>query len=487
MKRRMFVGPLLAVMVAIGSFALAPVPVVQAATIVSSVLPIAKIKSVTEGALYHFDWTDAQALNVSVRVSSGSMTVDGVAATGNWVNMKASGTDKVIGLSGEGLWTAFTNGAYHVVSWSAGTLVPGDFDGINLYTWPAGSMSMKLPSTTNGVWVSAIVHPSVTISGPSAVDLVHTNTWTATGAGGTGPYTYAWAYGPIGPFFTYPYAGATLSKKLTTGKYTIEARVTDSTGATAISDLVVSASSVVGAYQAHFARTGSLGQYMIVNVTDTNGDPVTISSTAGTTYGWYITGAYITLPADTEAAQLASDPYSWQWEMTYTVEVPIYAIMNPPFDFYLTTTIHLAVPNIDIQVTHHFGNANELYDVWSGPTGISLVPEIPPTESSTQPAWVQEVKQWGLNILSVLFVPSSTDFSTQVSQGWVVITSPVPTIVPQYTIPFPNPNHLLAPTGDSVNIDFSVISTWTYYSTVKALVQVCLYAILVFIVIGIVT
>jgi hypothetical protein len=98
-------------------------------------------------------------------------------------------------------------------------------------------------------------------------------------------------------------------------------------------------------------------------------------------------------------------------------------------------------------------------------------------------AWLWDLL---VKLFRFLFVPSATDFSKQIASGWILITSPVPTITPQYTIPFPNPDHLLAPTGDSVNIDFSAISTWTYYATVKALVQAFLYAILIFVVIGIV-
>jgi hypothetical protein len=98
-------------------------------------------------------------------------------------------------------------------------------------------------------------------------------------------------------------------------------------------------------------------------------------------------------------------------------------------------------------------------------------------------AWLWDLL---VKLFRFLFVPSSTDFSAQIAAGWVVITSPVPAVTPQYTIPFPNPNHLLAATGDSVNIDFGVVRDYTGYAIVKTIIQVVLDAILVFVVLSLV-
>jgi hypothetical protein len=138
-------------------------------------------------------------------------------------------------------------------------------------------------------------------------------------------------------------------------------------------------------------------------------------------------------------------------------------------------------------VTHHFTSLSETLDPWYGPEGNPQVPETPPTETSTLPDWLQPVYDMFVRLLRFLFVPSASDFSAQLASGWILITSPVPSITPQYTIPFPNPSHLLAPTGDSVNIDFSVVQGYAGYSIMHTIVQVLMYAILVFIVIGIIT
>lgn len=99
-------------------------------------------------------------------------------------------------------------------------------------------------------------------------------------------------------------------------------------------------------------------------------------------------------------------------------------------------------------------------------------------------AWLWDLL---VKLFRYLFVPSSTDFSAQMASGWILIASPVPAITPQYTIPFPNPNHLLAPTGDSVDISFAGIQSYTGYSTYKAIVQAVLNMILLFVVISLVT
>ena len=345
-----------------------------------------------------------------------------------------------------------------------------------------------------GVWPVAGQPLSVTIdSGPTAVDLVDGGSWHATAVGGSGTgYTYAWDYGPIGPFFAYPIAGQTFTHIFPAGNWTISVRATDSLGATAYDDIVVTAATIAGAYQAHLTRSGPLGQYMSITVTDAAGAPVTISSTSGTQYGLYEAGgAFGWYAADSEAAQLEGGSYVWRWTMSYTITPPGLAIKPPP-DFWFQSSVHLAIPNLNLLVMHHFTGVSDIVDPWfpPGPPGSDVgpvIPETPPSPTSTLPDWLAPLWDFFVKIFRFLFVPSSTDFSAQLASGWILIASPVPSITPQYTIPFPNPNHLLAPTGDSVNIDFSVVQGYAGYSIMHTIVQVLMYAILVFIVIGIIT
>jgi hypothetical protein len=398
--------------------------------------------------------------------------------------------------------TAYINdGVPHLVSWVAGTM---NWYGVD-YSWAAGSFwTIASSGGAYNSWGSAAAFGyhsqwpeplTVTIdSGPTAVDLVNGGTWHATATGGTTPYTYYWDWMPLGGSYHYntpfdpvgPTGTDTYSHTWpTAGIYVLECMVQDADGTWADATYQVSAASVIGSYHALFGRYGDKGQYLNVQVDDAAGNPVTISSTADTKFGLYLAdGAFAWENADSEAAQLVT--YTWRWVMSYTITPPGLAL-PPPADFWIETSIHLAVPNIDLQVTHHFTSLSETLDPWYGPEGNPQVPETPPTETSTLPDWLQPVYDMFVRLLRFLFVPSASDFSAQLASGWILITSPVPSITPQYTIPFPNPSHLLAPTGDSVNIDFSVVQGYAGYSIMHTIVQVLMYAILVFIVIGIIT
>jgi hypothetical protein len=273
------------------------------------------------------------------------------------------------------------------------------------------------------------------------------------------------------------------------GAFQVSLTVLDSTGAAVAATATVNVGATLGTgYRIEFARSGTQGLYLAVSVYDgITGIISPIASTSGTQAGWYdnwgtTTNSFHWVASPSEAVWWQA--FSWRWTLRFAY--PDGSLGPPPEDFWFQTTITLT-NGTHLSVMHHFSTYGENSDTWTDDTGAVAVPETPPVAESSLPAWVQALLDGFKAVIRWAFVPSATDFSSQVAQGWVVITSPVPTIVPQYTIPFPNPNHLLASTGDSVNIDFSMISTWTYYATVKALVQVCLDAVLVFIVIGIVT
>jgi hypothetical protein len=355
------------------------------------------------------------------------------------------------------------------------------------YGYPGGS------EYGPGVWPTLGPPLAVTIdSGPTAIDLVDGGTWHATATGGTPGYTYDWAYQllAMGGYFTdWPNTGQSFTHIFPAGTWIIQVQATDSVGAHAYADITVTAATIAGSYQAHLTRSGSYGQYMSVYVTDAAGDFVTISSTASTQFGIYATsgGAFGWVAADNEAVQFSG--YTWRWTMSADFGG---ATGPPPPDFWFQSSIHLAIPNLNLLVMHHFTGISETAAPWfppgaSGTTVTQVVPETTPVPTSTVPDWLVPLRNFFIEIFQYLFVPSSSAFSSQLASGWLLIDSPVPSITPQYTIPFPNPSHLLAPTGDSVNINFSGIQAYSGYSTYKTIVQVFLDAILVFIVISLVT
>jgi len=365
-----------------------------------------------------------------------------------------------------------------VVTWTAGDSYV--YQGVTTTFSGSGSVSVVLKASMS--WTP----PSVSIdSGPFAVDLVDGGTWHATATGGQTPYTYAWAYWSFETVPNYNAGtGQTFAHVFPAGTWTVGVKATDSVGATAYATITVTAASVVGSYEAHFTRSGAYGQYMSVYVTDTLGAYVTISSTANTQFGIYATtgGAYGWVAADYEAVQFVT--YTWRWTMSANFGG---ATSPPPADFWLWSSIHLAVPNVDLVVKHHFVSLSDTFDTWLGPTGNPLTPETTPVPTSVLPDWLQPIYDMFVRLFKALFQPDATEFGKQLAGSWITIASPVPSITPQYTIPFPNPSHLLAPTGDSVNIDFSGIMGYTGYSTYRLIVQVFLDAILVFVVIALVT
>jgi hypothetical protein len=179
------------------------------------------------------------------------------------------------------------------------------------------------------------------------------------------------------------------------------------------------------------------------------------------------------------------------------IETQYYTITSPgtveqgSVYYMLTPVLITALPNpLLIYVNYHDPNSKEDWSyVFSfdttnwGANSWALSNGDTGTGSGTPGAfaWLWDLL---VRLFKVLFVPSSSDFTANLASGWITIASPVPTITPQYTIPFPNPVDI---SGEASEISFANIQTWTYYSTVKTIMQVFLDGILVFIVIGLVT
>lgn len=288
----------------------------------------------------------------------------------------------------------FGDNQLHTVSWTAGS------NNCSGYTWhiAAGSFQTKL---VNLGWTAAasfgyVPALSVSLSGPSAVSSVDGGTWTATGAGGTAPYTYAWTYGAIGPFFSWPHLGSTFTRVLPVGDWTIECQVTDSTGATAIVDQVVTSSLIVGAYTVHLVRSGVYGQIMSAQVHNAEGTYIGIADASGTQLGIYADldppnelsyGYYDNQGVYGGSNDGAADGSTglWRWTMAFTVGE---ATVPPPANFWFKASLTLTDDTV-LLVTHHFGGISDIADSWYEPGGNDVAPEVPPVPGSKLPAWLQ--------------------------------------------------------------------------------------------------
>ena len=490
-------------------------------------LAIAPVVRGGTGAQYVLPWTSTALVNVKYETDGNGKVqfwMRGDASAGGYniglvtiansvsVNGSTAGIQYCYAVTTGAVWPASSYDGYQIITSStlsafpAGSTVTivvsgasreimigsgtGDF-----MSCPGVTYVFTMPSSSG--WVVAQFPPSVSIAGPAMVETGQSGTWTATAAGGTAPYTYEWYLLPAGssllgddPGLIATGTASTFTHTMTVaGAFQVSLTVLDSTGAAVAATATVNVGATLGTgYRIEFARSGTRGLYLAVSVYDgITGIISPIASTSGTQAGWYddwgtTTNSFHWVASPSEAVWWQA--FSWRWTLRFAY--PDGSLGPPPEDFWFQTTITLT-NGTHLSVMHHFSTYGENSDTWTDDTGAVAVPETPPVAESSLPAWVQALLDGFKAVIRWAFVPSATDFSSQVAQGWVVITSPVPTIVPQYTIPFPNPNHLLASTGDSVNIDFSMISTWTYYATVKALVQVCLDAVLVFIVIGMVT
>ena len=98
-----------------------------------------------------------------------------------------------------------------------------------------------------------------------------------------------------------------------------------------------------------------------------------------------------------------------------------------------------------------------------------------------------EFKDWFVKTMKVLFVPNATDFSSQIAQGWVQVSNPLPGVTPQYTIDIPMSTTLGTQNGVAT-IDFKTpITSWSGYSTMQSVIRLGLYTLLVFLIWSMVT
>jgi len=98
-----------------------------------------------------------------------------------------------------------------------------------------------------------------------------------------------------------------------------------------------------------------------------------------------------------------------------------------------------------------------------------------------------EFKDWFVKTMKVLFVPNATDFSSQIAQGWVQVSNPLPGVTPQYTIDIPMSTTLGTQNGVAT-IDFKTpITSWSGYSTMQSVIRLGLYTLLVFVIWSMVT
>ena len=411
-----------------------------------------------------------------------SFLVDGV-QYGNRCLQDIYGTH-MVQIHGVGLPASLRNGAAHSIVISGS--VKGNLGQPSaLFDWqwtgtvviPSGSGGMEgVP--TSATWYA----PSVSLSGAFTTQIGVPYTCTATASNGTAPYRYLFSIDWVTVIggvnnYTEVYTGTlslptTGSKTFTytftfTGEFLIRVTALDAQDYEADDTLDLNAG---------VNKPALWGQ--IYDIPDGDADMT------------YINFKLFPASVSQENPPVANGAIQTQfYEITSpgTVEKgSVYYMLSPvlitalPNPLLVYVNYHDPTSGADWSYVFSFNTTN-----WAAKSGAASNGDTwTGAETPGAFAWL-----WNLlvKLFRFLFVPSATDFSKQVAEGWVLITSPVPVITPQYTIPFPNPNHLLAPTGDSVNIDFSVISTWTYYATVKALVQVFLYAILIFVVIGIVT
>lgn len=397
------------------------------------------------------------------------ISVDGTAAySGEFLSYRTDPssylTETVCGVGVIPPTAMIGDGLFHTVSWTSGTTSGGEY---HSHPVTGGSYQVRFPAALIDTWTEAgafgMLGPlSVSVTGEANPAVGTHYTYTATITGGSSPFTTQWVVsdqtdrviytGAVGTSTTLSYAFAAVAT------YEVTCTATDSLGTAAI-----------GSFTVHLAlnKPELWAQVM---------------SFGGVWFSVYLASVpHTTLPVSRSLAVLTAhynvvDPdTSTQTENEYKL-----AVSNPPPNPLVVTVLYVdPATGVGWHYTFSFDTSNWADGSASGSDGSQ-------TTQTPLPEWLQAVYDMFVRLFKYLFDPGASTAAEQLSQGWVTIASPVPSVVPQYTIPFPNPRHLLAPTGASVNIDFSVIQTYTGYSTVKTIIQVVLDAILVFVVISIV-
>jgi hypothetical protein len=459
---------------------------------------------VARAAVVHYDYTNAPVqLDISgvypditvkwyqqpqasafsaIPTQTYSVTIDGVATTaysGGFLFLAAPSFDKVAAYGKTGNDVRDVNRHYVQIACSASWEYSG-----TTYYWTWNWYGTALTHSGTGFWsgnpeAETIEALTVAVSGPSAVDTTIGGTWTAEGAGGEPPYTYGWTYGVTGPFATHPHAGSSYTLVLPAGTWMVECQVTDADDDTATDSIAVFSSDMVANIHIVLQRVGSVGQFVEATAWDAAGQAVEITGTSETSVGVWRLGLF-EWDVSSEALQVVA---SLMWR---------YQVVSDEHMWFKSTIAVTGGHSCAVIV--EFNGRSEIVDAYLGGDDAQIDAPTPPEAEEAQSILLTVIKTFGRWLLDELeklfvklFVPTSSDFSAQLASGWILIDSPVPSITPQYTLPFPNPNHLLSPTGDSVNIDFSGIQAYAGYSTYKTIVQLVLDAILVFIVISLVT
>jgi hypothetical protein len=369
------------------------------------------------------------------------------------------------------------DGVLHTVSWSAGYITG---DGMSTDV-PAGSFNVRLPADTTP-WITAAAFGvpqalAVSLSGAFTTQVGVPYTCTATASDGTSPYRYLFSIDWVTVIggvnnYTEVYTGSlTSSGTFTytftfTGEFLIRVTALDAIDAEASDTLDLNAG---------VNKPALWGQIYDIP----NGDALK---------------TYINFKLFPASVSQANPPVANGAIQTQFYEITSPGTVEKGSVYYMLSPVLItALPNpLLIYINYHdpVSGADWSYVFsfdttgWAANSGAASNGDTwTGAETPGAFAWLWDLL---VKLFRFLFVPSSTDFSAQIASGWVVITSPVPAVTPQYTIPFPNPNHLLAATGDSVDIDFGVVRNYTGYAIIKTIVQVVLDAILVFIVLSLV-
>lgn len=369
--------------------------------------------------------------NASIRTGGGSVVPDnagsgGAPITGGVLYLDGAVVGPLYGL------VATAGGVNRIlrgIIWQFGGNFGGQDNLVHTFSWnggdsggygymPSGSFSIRFKSLTG--WHSRedfdIIGGNgpltVSIAGPSAVDLTAGGTWVASVSGGSGPATINWLWGKAPPHWAgTQYDGDTADANTfnkvfaSGGSWTVECQVTDSTGMV-FANMVVNASVVVGSYHAVFSRYGSKGQSISVKVYDSTGAPVVILSTDNTEYGQYRSGVsgFFWQPAESEAAQDPVDPYKWVWDAG-----GFSAYLPPPTDMWMQGIIYIGASPIGITFCHHFTANIDGWSDWSDDAGGQMTKEAPPGAGEALPVWLQPVYDMFVGLVRYLFVPQDPD------------------------------------------------------------------------------